>query len=118
MQFKTYTLLALASLTSLVSADYFANFFTDENCNEDGSIGFDMTNPGCFAWAGAKSVYIPRTSFPNEQFCLVMTHDDDHCSCQDQAYDFTSTGFCAKLDGTVKSYRFIFGSCGSDTWQK
>nr|XP_019050952.1 hypothetical protein I302_01395 [Kwoniella bestiolae CBS 10118]OCF29882.1 hypothetical protein I302_01395 [Kwoniella bestiolae CBS 10118] len=80
MQLPFYTLLALATATSLVSADYFANFFTDEHCTQDGSIGFDMTNPGCFAWRGAHSVYIPKTSFPNEQFCLVMTHDDDHCS--------------------------------------
>ncbi|WVW80716.1 hypothetical protein I302_102702 [Kwoniella bestiolae CBS 10118] len=84
MQLPFYTLLALATATSLVSADYFANFFTDEHCTQDGSIGFDMTNPGCFAWRGAHSVYIPKTI----------------------------------LDGTVTSYRFISGSCGSDTCRK
>ncbi|WWC98422.1 hypothetical protein V866_005313 [Kwoniella sp. B9012] len=115
MKLTALTVLIFVTLFPYVSADYFANFFSDTECNEDGSIGFDMTNPGCFAQAGRHSVYIPNSGFLGDQFCLVMTHGDDHCGCQDRGYDFTSTGFCALLDGEVQSYRFIGGSCGVNT---
>ncbi|OCF37852.1 hypothetical protein I316_00076 [Kwoniella heveanensis BCC8398] len=108
----SYTL-AAAAFAAVVSADSFANFFSDENCNVDGSIGFDMHNDGCFSQLNRKSVYIPNTGLINDQFCLVSTHDDQSCSCQSQAFDFTATGFCATLDPTVQSYRFIHTS---DLW--
>ncbi|WWC92576.1 uncharacterized protein L201_007535 [Kwoniella dendrophila CBS 6074] len=114
---KSFTTIAFiaTSLLTVVSADLFANFFSDEACNVDGSIGFDMTNPGCFVQRSRKSVYIPNSGFVNDQFCLVQTYGDDHCGCQTKGYDFTSTGFCAVLDGEAVSYRFIGGSCGVNT---
>ncbi|OCF78772.1 hypothetical protein I204_00716 [Kwoniella mangroviensis CBS 8886] len=63
MKHSALTVLIFATLSSYVLADYFANFFSDTECNEDGSIGFDMTNPGCFAQAGRHSVYIPNSGF-------------------------------------------------------
>ncbi|WVW80712.1 hypothetical protein I302_102698 [Kwoniella bestiolae CBS 10118] len=96
----------------LVSADKYANFFTDENCNEDGSIGFNMDNPGCFAWAGAKSVYIPNNPIDwNQYYCLVQSHNTKECDCQNDGYEFQATGFCHKLDGNAQSYRFVGGGC-------
>ncbi|WWC98424.1 hypothetical protein V866_005315 [Kwoniella sp. B9012] len=114
MKFTTSALFAVIGLATYVKADSYANFFSDTNCNEDGSIGFDMHNEGCFVQAGRKSVYIPNTGLINDQFCLVSTGPDGSCSCQSQAYDFTATGFCHELDPTVGSYRFIHESCGSD----
>ncbi|WWC64951.1 uncharacterized protein I303_107565 [Kwoniella dejecticola CBS 10117] len=114
MKFTTTAFFAILGLAAYVQADSYANFFDDEDCNENGSIGFDMHNDGCFVQKGRKSVYIPNTGLISDQFCLVSTGPDGSCSCQSQAYDFTATGFCHKLDPTVGSYRFIHESCGSD----
>ncbi|WWC98420.1 hypothetical protein V866_005311 [Kwoniella sp. B9012] len=75
-----------------VSADNFANFFADENCNED--------------------VYIPNNGIPwTAYYCLVITNDSDECNCQNEGYEFQAVGFCHVLSGDAKSYRFISGGC-------
>ncbi|OCF54602.1 hypothetical protein L486_07734 [Kwoniella mangroviensis CBS 10435] len=102
---STITLLYLAIK---VSADNFANFFADENCNEDGSIGFELSNPGCFAQSGRHSVYIPNNGIPwTAYYCLVITNDSDECNCQNEGFEFQADGFCHVLSGNAKSYRFI-----------
>ncbi|WWC64952.1 uncharacterized protein I303_107566 [Kwoniella dejecticola CBS 10117] len=113
MKFFGLAFFLVSLFASLVAADNFANFFSDTECNEDGSIGFDMTNPGCFAQAGRRSVYIPNAAF-NDQYCLVITYDDKTCGCQNRGYVFTATGFCAVLEEGIQSYRFISGSCASN----
>ncbi|KAH7103121.1 hypothetical protein BKA62DRAFT_697297 [Auriculariales sp. MPI-PUGE-AT-0066] len=103
------------NLTELLGKrDTFANFFDDDNCQTNGGIGVDMNNDGCLAERGRGSVYIPNTGLvgPANQYCLVKTHDSDACNCQNQGFDFTATGFCAKLDSSFGSYRFIHESCG------
>ncbi|WRT64133.1 uncharacterized protein IL334_001062 [Kwoniella shivajii] len=109
----TLGLIFITALATSVLADNYANFFTDENCNEDGSIGFDMTNPGCFSQLNMKSVYIPNNGpFAwTSNFCLVMTYGDQTCGCQNDSYEFKSSGFCHVLDGKAQSYRFISGKC-------
>ncbi|WWC72817.1 uncharacterized protein I206_106781 [Kwoniella pini CBS 10737] len=107
------TFVFIALFVQLVAADNYANFFSDTECNEDGSIGFDMTNPGCFAQAGRRSVYIPNDGFA-DQYCLVITYDTQVCNCQNRGYVFTATGFCAVLEEGIQSYRFISGSCASN----
>ncbi|WVW80714.1 hypothetical protein I302_102700 [Kwoniella bestiolae CBS 10118] len=107
--------LTLLGLGTKVSGDNFANFFKDEDCNEDGSIGFDIDKPGCFASDGAHSVYLPNNGNPfSFQHCLVMTYDSGECNCQNAGYDSGATGFCHKLSGRAKSYRFIRGYCDDD----
>ncbi|WVQ63443.1 uncharacterized protein L199_001596 [Kwoniella botswanensis] len=99
-------------LIGTTMADNFANFFSDENCNEDGSIGFDINNPGCFAQSGRHSVYIPNNGNPfSYHHCLVQTYHSGECNCQNAGYDFGASGYCHKLDGKAKSYRFISGFC-------
>jgi hypothetical protein len=83
---------------------------SDSACNTNGGIGVDIRNPGCLGEAGRGSVYIPNTGLGttgDNQYCLVKTFNDGSCSCQNQGYDFTATGFCAVLDPSVQSYRFI-----------
>ncbi|WWC72816.1 uncharacterized protein I206_106780 [Kwoniella pini CBS 10737] len=111
MKFLFSYTLAL-ELIGLAMADNFANFFSDEDCNEDGSIGFDINNPGCFAQSGRHSVYLPNNGSPfSYQHCLVMTYDNGECSCQNDYYNFGASGFCHTLDGKASSYRFISGKC-------
>ncbi|WWC64955.1 uncharacterized protein I303_107569 [Kwoniella dejecticola CBS 10117] len=102
----------LAALTALVRADNYANFFTDSDCSVDGSIGFNLNNPGCFSQLNMGSVYIPNNGIPwNSPYCLVMTYDSQECTCQNDGYEFNADGFCHPLDGKAKSYRFISGGC-------
>ncbi|WWC92580.1 uncharacterized protein L201_007539 [Kwoniella dendrophila CBS 6074] len=108
----TLTTITLFGLLAGVKADRFANFFVDENCNEDGSIGFDLDNPGCFTQYNMKSVYIPNNPIDwNQHYCLVMSYGDEGCDCQNDSYSFLATGFCHQLDGKASSYRFIGGKC-------
>ncbi|WWC64956.1 uncharacterized protein I303_107570 [Kwoniella dejecticola CBS 10117] len=108
----SFTALALVALGLRVNADKYANFFTDENCNEDGSIGFSLDNPGCFNQASMKSVYIPNNPIDwNQHYALVISKDGKDCPCQNDCYEFQATGFCHKLDGEGQSYRFIGGGC-------
>ncbi|RSH94549.1 hypothetical protein EHS25_004353 [Saitozyma podzolica] len=111
------TLAAMLGFASVAKADFYANFFDDSACKTNGGQGVDIRNPGCLGEAGRGSVYIPNTGLGttgDNQFCLVKTFNDGSCSCQNQGYDFTATGFCAVLDPSVQSYRFISGSCGAN----
>ncbi|KDQ10792.1 hypothetical protein BOTBODRAFT_177865 [Botryobasidium botryosum FD-172 SS1] len=104
--FSLHTL--LASATAIGKRDSFANFFDDAACTVNGGIGVDIYNTGCLAEGGRRSVYIPRsTFFPTDQMCLVKTKRDGSCSYQSEGFNFTPTGFCAVLDPSVQSYRFI-----------
>lgn len=110
---KVFALVAtVLTLGSYVAADNFANFFNDDNCQVGGGIGVDITNDGCLGQNGRRSVYIPRAFEPAKSMCLVMTEADGTCSCQNEGYNFTPTGFCAKLDPKYKSFRFIEEACG------
>jgi hypothetical protein len=81
----------------------------DDNCQVNGGIGVDLNNDGCLAERGRGSVYIPNMGIvgPFGQFCMVKTKDSDQCNCQNEGWNFTPTGFCAKLDPSFGSYRFI-----------
>ena len=55
-------------------------------------------------------MYIPNTGLgttSDNQYCLVITSGDGSCSCQNEGYDFTATGFCKTLDPSDQSYRFV-----------
>ncbi|WWC92578.1 uncharacterized protein L201_007537 [Kwoniella dendrophila CBS 6074] len=61
----TFAFAFIIGLTNHAVADNFANFFTgDSECNEDGSIGFDLNNPGCFSQRNMGSDYIPNNGRP------------------------------------------------------
>ncbi|KAH7097436.1 hypothetical protein BKA62DRAFT_774244 [Auriculariales sp. MPI-PUGE-AT-0066] len=120
-----------AASVNLTQRDSFANFFdgdkhgvrvgnqdphsvVDDNCQVNGGIGVSLDNPGCLAERGRGSVYIPNNGGGNTDlntYCMVKTKDSDQCNCQNEGWEFTPTGFCAKLDSSFGSYRFIFGSC-------
>ena len=70
----------------------------------------DITNSGCLSESGRGSVYIPASPLAGQQFCLVKTQGDNACSCQNEGMTFTATGFCAVLDPSYESYRFIMVS--------
>ncbi|KDQ10791.1 hypothetical protein BOTBODRAFT_177864 [Botryobasidium botryosum FD-172 SS1] len=118
--FALYTALASAiavtiesrNSSAIVRRDNFANFFDDAACTVNGGIGVDIYNDGCLAEGGRRSVYIPRSFTPGDSMCLVKTRRDGSCSCQDEGFNFTPTGFCAVLDPSFQSYRFIDEACG------
>ncbi|WRT70951.1 uncharacterized protein IL334_007950 [Kwoniella shivajii] len=70
---------AFFALATGVVADNFANFFVDESCSEDGSIGFELSNPGCFAQSGMHSVYIPNNGIPWTQYYCLGGCDENNC---------------------------------------
>ncbi|KAH7103120.1 hypothetical protein BKA62DRAFT_697295 [Auriculariales sp. MPI-PUGE-AT-0066] len=108
---------ASVNLTELLKRDSFANFFDDENCSVNGGIGVSIDNDGCLGERGRKSVYIPNNGFgssPINAYCLVKTRDSDACNCQNEGYNFTPTGFCAVLDPSFGSYRFINEACSAN----
>ncbi|KAL4917804.1 hypothetical protein BDW62DRAFT_201360 [Aspergillus aurantiobrunneus] len=101
------SLLAL-SLTVLLatpsSADYWAKFCSDEDCNDCGQ-NVNMKNTGCLKQTGRKSVYITSNGFaeadnPGKLYRLLST-PNDQCSCQSQCKNFamssTSTNECIRL---------------------
>ncbi|KAJ7724390.1 hypothetical protein B0H16DRAFT_1596574 [Mycena metata] len=109
--------LTLIAVASVAKADFFANFFDDAACSQNGGIGVDIRNPGCLGEAGRGSVFIPNTGLgttDDNQFCLVITHGDGSCSCQSSSNTFTATGFCKVLDPSDQSYRFISGACAAN----
>ncbi|KAK4689551.1 hypothetical protein P7C73_g576, partial [Tremellales sp. Uapishka_1] len=107
--------LAILFSLALVKADDYANFFDDSACSVNGGIGVDIYNDGCLAEGGRGSVYIPAASSGSlDNMCLVKTASDGTCSCQSEGYNFTPTGFCAVLDPTVQSYRFINQACAAN----
>ncbi|KAH7097435.1 hypothetical protein BKA62DRAFT_833246 [Auriculariales sp. MPI-PUGE-AT-0066] len=103
---------------NITSRDNFANFFDDDNCQVNGGIGVDLNNPGCLAERGRGSVYIPNNGWGSSdvnQYCMVKTKDSDQYNCQNEGWNFTPTGFCAKLDSSFGSYRFINQPCDPTT---
>ncbi|KAJ7020418.1 hypothetical protein C8F04DRAFT_301709 [Mycena alexandri] len=117
MMFTTTTrvVLTLVAAASVAKADFFANFFDDAACTQNGGIGVDIRNTGCLGEAGRGSVFIPNTGLgttDDNQFCFVITHGDGSCSCQSSSNTFTATGFCKVLDPSDQSYRFVGGACG------
>ncbi|KAJ7622211.1 hypothetical protein FB45DRAFT_838405 [Roridomyces roridus] len=113
MIFNHLFLLAVAA--TIVKADFFANFFDDSACTQNGGIGVDLRNPGCLGEAGRGSVFIPNTglgTLDDNQFCLVITSSSGSCTCQSSSNTFTATGFCKVLNPSDQSYRFISGACG------
>ncbi|KAJ7223268.1 hypothetical protein GGX14DRAFT_163582 [Mycena pura] len=118
MMFTTTTrlVLTLVAAASVAKADFFANFFDDTACTQNGGIGVDIRNPGCLAEGGRGSVFIPNTGLgttDDNQFCFVITHGDGSCSCQSNSNTFTATGFCKLLDPSDQSYRFVGVSTAS-----
>ncbi|ORY27322.1 hypothetical protein BCR39DRAFT_469418 [Naematelia encephala] len=117
MKLTIFLLATVLSMAANVKADYYANFYDDDGCKINGGEGVSIKNPGCLTEPNRGSVYIPNTglgTLSDNQFCLVKTHYDGSCSCQNEGYDFTATGFCAVLDPSYQSYRFISGGCASN----
>ncbi|WVR09790.1 hypothetical protein IAU60_006866 [Kwoniella sp. DSM 27419] len=110
MQYKIA--LAAACLSIMVSADSYANFFSDSNCNVDGSIGFDMHNDGCFSQLQRNSVYIPNTGLINDQFCLHPYNSASMISSLGRAVRSPSAGLAGAIGRTgtppgVRVHRWI-----------
>ncbi|KZP19323.1 hypothetical protein FIBSPDRAFT_828471 [Athelia psychrophila] len=117
MQFSTLVLATVMGFASFAAANNYANFFDDSACSVNGGIGVDITNDGCLGKGGnggRGSVYIPDNGDVASTYCLVITHGDNTCSCQNVGYNFTPTGFCKTLDPTDLSYRFITQACSAD----
>ncbi|EIW82610.1 hypothetical protein CONPUDRAFT_151683 [Coniophora puteana RWD-64-598 SS2] len=91
----TVAFAALVTLASTARADFYANFFDDGSCTQNGGQGVDLRNTGCLSEAGRSSVYIPNTGLGttgDNQWCLVITSGDSTCTCQNVGFDFTALG--------------------------
>ncbi|KAJ7635432.1 hypothetical protein B0H17DRAFT_1217276 [Mycena rosella] len=55
----THLVLTLVAAASVAKADFFANFFDDAGCTQNGGIGVDIRNPDCLGEAGRGSVLDP-----------------------------------------------------------
>ncbi|KZP26381.1 hypothetical protein FIBSPDRAFT_855018 [Athelia psychrophila] len=117
MQFSTLMLATVMGFASFAVANNYANFFDDSACSVNGGIGVDITNDGCLGKGGnggRGSVYIPDNGDVASTYCLVITHGDNTCSCQNVGYNFSPTGFCKTLDSSDQSYRFITQACSAN----
>ncbi|GFZ42700.1 hypothetical protein JCM24511_00417 [Saitozyma sp. JCM 24511] len=107
---------ALVAMASLVKADFYANFFDDDNCSVNGGMGVDIRNTGCLGEAGRGSFYMPNDGLlVDNVYCLVMSDGDD-CGCQSDSIEIIAEGGCVQLFNTnIQTYRFVHGSCGANT---
>ncbi|KAJ6116755.1 hypothetical protein N7512_006480 [Penicillium capsulatum] len=99
------------------AAAYWAQFYTDDNCEHITGDTINMGNPGCLT-GPRKSMKLHKTlAAGSGVYYSLIASPEKGCNCQSQCRDldiFNDKDTCLKIDeSTVKgaSYHFRGGNC-------
>ncbi|KAJ5094693.1 hypothetical protein N7456_010554 [Penicillium angulare] len=102
------------NLTERASGDQWARFCSDDSCNDNCSIWFDLSNDGCFDLGTPGSYEIKGNSY---SYHMLVESADGNCPCQTSCVpgndnDYRFAVGCHKLDADYKSFRFVTEKSG------
>ncbi|KAK3681333.1 hypothetical protein B0T22DRAFT_387931 [Podospora appendiculata] len=101
------------NITTVIQADYWAQFCDDTDCSQGCGESVQVSNPGCLGETGRRSILFHGGA--GGDYALVVS-PSGNCPCQSTCASVPTGVQCWDISQyqSAQSFRFIGGSCGAD----